>query len=583
MRAMTKRAKTVVEKPRKKKPLKKYGTESNKDLFEFHGDSDGEFGGCSGKDMGPRKLVSSWGLATGQTMALEDADTFRVRPGAIYKPGMSFMPPPTSKSTSQTHASETSTVATMSNETHAKSSPAEPKATENTGSVELTSSDSRMPDPTMSSRGRGDGERAPDTDRVENLEISQGLDRDATAPELAGTSSSPSILSPSKTITVARRDLAAQPLIEDVGIGDDKRPVALPIYHTSETVAPVLLLPGPSHSHEGTDDLSLPSNGPETWNINQATVSKNRKRKNENVQADEPGSDDTAIGLPKDQYQPRPSRSRSGRGTEEVIVPADFSKRPEAVVKKKGRAKRSKTTAFHELRPKDENDEEEDPIDYKPAMEAIKKIPAREIEKRKELALTEQTIDPDLDEDPQPDPKPVVKAAKKKKQRGRPKKGVTEAPEGKVLGDIHTNALQVDLESERVQDLALAEKAKRGPEAKEAPSAICEELVHDSDDELGDVDEMIRKSSNILSETQDSGTTPKPVEKAVNLLSPIKTTASSSTKAMETPPETPPKAGTPAQQGLDKHSPISSGKVAYRVGLSKRARIAPLLKIVRKA
>ncbi|KAJ5638510.1 hypothetical protein N7528_000900 [Penicillium herquei] len=62
----------------------------------------------------------------------------------------------------------------------------------------------------------------------------------------------------------------------------------------------------------------------------------------------------------------------------------------------------------------------------------------------------------------------------------------------------------------------------------------------------------------------------------------------------EVPPQTPqkpeqnpstPVAGnsTNARKGLSKHSPISStSKVPYRVGLSKRARIAPLLKMVRK-
>ncbi|KAJ6095988.1 hypothetical protein N7486_006734 [Penicillium sp. IBT 16267x] len=62
----------------------------------------------------------------------------------------------------------------------------------------------------------------------------------------------------------------------------------------------------------------------------------------------------------------------------------------------------------------------------------------------------------------------------------------------------------------------------------------------------------------------------------------------------EAPPQTPQKpdqnpstpvagSSTNTRKGPAKHSPISStGKVPYRVGLSKRARIAPLLKIVRK-
>ncbi|KAI9744842.1 MAG: hypothetical protein M1818_001767 [Claussenomyces sp. TS43310] len=43
-------------------------------------------------------------------------------------------------------------------------------------------------------------------------------------------------------------------------------------------------------------------------------------------------------------------------------------------------------------------------------------------------------------------------------------------------------------------------------------------------------------------------------------------------------PKTPSKVG----RGQDPHSPLQSGKVPYRVGLSKRNRIAPLLKIIKK-
>lgn len=60
----------------------------------------------------------------------------------------------------------------------------------------------------------------------------------------------------------------------------------------------------------------------------------------------------------------------------------------------------------------------------------------------------------------------------------------------------------------------------------------------------------------------------------------------------DNPPVTPQKpepktpstaAGKPSTRGPDKHSPISStSKVPYRVGLSRRARIAPLLKIVKR-
>jgi hypothetical protein len=38
-----------------------------------------------------------------------------------------------------------------------------------------------------------------------------------------------------------------------------------------------------------------------------------------------------------------------------------------------------------------------------------------------------------------------------------------------------------------------------------------------------------------------------------------------------------------AVKGPDQHSPLQSGKVPYRVGLSKKRRIAPLLKVIRKS
>lgn len=47
----------------------------------------------------------------------------------------------------------------------------------------------------------------------------------------------------------------------------------------------------------------------------------------------------------------------------------------------------------------------------------------------------------------------------------------------------------------------------------------------------------------------------------------------------------PPSSQTPrknSKKGPDQHSPLQSGKMPYRIGLSKRTRIAPLLKIIRK-
>lgn len=63
-----------------------------------------------------------------------------------------------------------------------------------------------------------------------------------------------------------------------------------------------------------------------------------RKRKVPEVASDLPNSDDIAVGLPKERYEPRPSRRRATQIAEE---PIDYSVRPERAAK----IKRTKTTA----------------------------------------------------------------------------------------------------------------------------------------------------------------------------------------------------------------------------------------------
>jgi hypothetical protein len=55
--------------------------------------------------------------------------------------------------------------------------------------------------------------------------------------------------------------------------------------------------------------------------------------------------------------------------------------------------------------------------------------------------------------------------------------------------------------------------------------------------------------------------------------------ASVTARAEKPGPHTPTK---DAKKGAEQHSPLQNGRVPYRVGLSKRTRIAPLLKIIRK-
>ncbi|KAI4233168.1 MAG: hypothetical protein LQ352_008276, partial [Teloschistes flavicans] len=76
-----------------------------------------------------------------------------------------------------------------------------------------------------------------------------------------------------------------------------------------------------------------------------------RRRRNSNKES-QPTADDLMPDLPVEQYQPRPSRSRSARTMDDLIVPSDFSKRPEALAKKKEKGKekvkRGKSTAGDE-------------------------------------------------------------------------------------------------------------------------------------------------------------------------------------------------------------------------------------------
>lgn len=132
------------------------------------------------------------------------------------------------------------------------------------------------------------------------------------------------------------------------------------------------------------------------------------------------------------------------------------------------------------------------------------------------------------------------------KRRGRPPKASTEksAP---VIEDSDMD----DDEIETIQKPA-------GKKAQKAPSKSKEIVASDEDDDDHD-------SGDVHAPSRSRPTKP-------NIPAPPQSTPPPKpTKGLQTPskPSTP-------------HSPLHSGKVPYRVGLSKRNRIAPLLKIIRK-
>ncbi|KAI4140249.1 MAG: hypothetical protein LQ341_003917 [Variospora aurantia] len=74
------------------------------------------------------------------------------------------------------------------------------------------------------------------------------------------------------------------------------------------------------------------------------------------IQLDDSGLENLMPDLPQEKYQPRPSRSRSALTSDELLIPEDFSKRPEALAKSKGKSKRRRTTEFESSKQHDVND-----------------------------------------------------------------------------------------------------------------------------------------------------------------------------------------------------------------------------------
>lgn len=575
--------------PRVKKPLKKYGTDTknndlHNDIFDFRGESDGDVGTPQkirksmerDKNVGQEASMQDIS-STGDPVSLETPGLLAAKhsKSKVNKTAITSMPPPASKSTSleQTPKSESIIAASMLDPASDLVTPTKRRDTAEDRILDSVYSDGRMPTPTMSSRGHRSDDMSHNMYDANQTPQQTTLGSQCEYSKFPETKPNAPILSADETAMIERSALITSSQRDEV---KELSPV-LAEHHGGGPIELVTLLPKSPQSHEVPDELSVSVSGPLTWSINQATMSKSQKSKpvNDGSRADEPDSDDIAIGLPKDQYQPRPSRSRSSRGNEDVIIPSDFSKRPEAIAKKSAKSKRRKTTAFHELMPKDEDDQTADDVPYKPESKAPEFSPLKTSQEphsllpdRKHESVIVASQNPGC-------PEPVMKPTEKKKGRGRPKKGAAvEIPDELADDERHPKDAESEADAER-KDEASKKKGKNKAKAKPASLVISEELVNESDDELANVDDLIRQPKKILEESQGNTLALKAVQEAKASPSP--------TKIITPVPETPRKITTSTQKGPDKHSPISSGKVAYRVGLSKRARIAPLLRIVRKA
>jgi hypothetical protein len=269
-----------------------------------------------------------------------------------------------------------------------------------------------------------------------------------------------------------------------------------------------------------------------------STVSVNPPTKRKAHDADLQSSQD--FGQTTEKYQPRLSarRSKSMSAKADIIANEEFAK---GLPMKR---KRGKPTKVKE-------------------KEVVEELSADEIGPSDESAHPEETERPKkrskeshaLSDTPKPgadshDRVAEVDKVVPRQRRGRPSKVSTEEKSAPIIEDSDMDDDEIETTQKPV-----------GKKAQKAPSKSKEIVAsdEDEDDDSGDANTVHAPSR-----------APPPKPNSVPA-PPQSTPPPKPTKGLQTPT----KQSTP-------HSPLHSGKVPYRVGLSKRNRIAPLLKIIRK-
>lgn len=570
-RLKTRRSKTSVEKPKAKKPLQTYGR-SSQDVFEFRGGSDGELdttptivldrksrkGEILKRDQATSRRGSQDEDVTRRPTTSPGQDTepqtepkqFEISSAAENKgPLQSFMPPPGSKSTSFDRSQRSQTDRVTYSE-HRKPALAGPSC----GEIDEECS-----------RDLAQGVRS---QFMHSNEAGRHVDLPSTEAQALGLSASD--VSPSQIVTIERMSRAQN--VSEFSLHLDRGYLVSP--HDPNMPAmdnPVMLLPAPTDTEGTNDELSLSI--PEVANrtVIKPTKASKRKRDTDDEPFDELGSDDNALGVRKELYQPRPSKRRAGGGDGDVVVPTDFSKRPEAIGNGKRRTKRHKTTAFEELLPKDEDEDEEVEVVPDPRFEIPEKKTPKVSTESDQLYIERNDNTEEIRPGAQIESSEAPKVNGQKK-RGRPKKAVTSLSAETFVDEAEADH-QDDAEIAGHVSSVTAKKSRRKSRSKETAMPIIDEQDSISNVAAAAHERSKVQSAHILNETNGNINSPNLTPDSPPETSPAKSNA---------PPETPRKSTTPAPKGPDKHSPISAGKIAYRVGLSKRARIAPLLRIVRK-
>ena len=504
-------------------------------------------------------------------------------------------------------------------------------------------SDDRMPTPTTPSHSRSTASstyKATQKEARSQPPAVPNLHFDKFEAQQRPTSSGSAIAS-GKTPTINTSGNMINEAIDASQGSERADPTSLPTFHTAGLLRPMVVLPEAQDDSQSLNQVSMPA--PDVQITRTVEIPDGRKlKKHGQTATDDLGSDDISIGLPKEQYQPRPSRSRGTRNDGDIIVPTDYSKRPETVAmgKKERKKRKGKQSVSAEVTAKTEREEE--------AVEKDMDVSKFEVT----LSESEPTGSPTNAKDQVEDVRPVnllmskterteidahstqgsiKKGSKPKRQRGRPKKAadvVMPAPqieqcarEDSMKRKEHSASTNrkpakggqpkksqsvVDSDSEsEAENTKLAAKCdqpSKKPQSvvdsdseseavtsrkisKRGHSGKKSHLVLDSDSEDEPEAPEEHKSQcqdRHVSDPESSALTESSGNRGNTKLT-SKTTNNAGADQSETlPPVTPPKAAASTPKGPNKHSPISAGLSKYRVGLSKRARIEPLLRIVRK-
>jgi len=291
-----------------------------------------------------------------------------------------------------------------------------------------------------------------------------------------------------------------------------------------------------------------------------------------------------AIGLPKEQYKPRPSRSRGN--PEEVLLSLESERKPKKETKVKPARKAAKSKRISDSDAEDSviesdreavdwvqngvsKDENNDAISDAKLNDADengtsgKPLEAKDTPNLTEIEVDEKdTHKPETSRDhpptftievpPPPQPQP--------KKRGRKKK---QKPIEAPIIDDDEELKGEEASSHAEPQNEMEEELRRQPlQAKDPnagnPTSAAVQL---------DVDER-QDSADGKAKTLDPASPAQPSEER---------RVETPKKQISAPPST-----DSGAKGPTRHSPIGGGKVPHRVGLSRRAQIQPLLKVVRK-